>query len=65
MAMKKVVKIVKDDKGSLLINEDGTQDYLEGVFAEMAAPKSGYGEKEETEGNDDMLEEYMSKMKVE
>lgn len=64
MAMKKVVKIVKDDKGSLLINEDGSQDYLEGVFAEMAPAVPKSSEPIEADESDDLLEDYMSNMKA-
>lgn len=67
MAMKKVAKIVKDDKGSLFINDDGTQEYYEGVFAEMAAApaKPSYQEEGEEQEDDGLLDQYMQKMKVE
>lgn len=66
MAMKKVVKIVKDDKGSLLINEDGTSQYYEGLFAEMReTPKEIEEiEKEGATDEDDLLGDYMSNMKA-
>lgn len=65
MAMKKVAKIVKDEKGSLFINSDGTQEYYEGVFAEMAkAPSQAPLEGEEPE-DDGLLDQYMQQMKVE
>jgi hypothetical protein len=63
MAMKKVVKIVKDDKGSLLINDDGTQQYYEGLFAEMNAPQEEQLE-DQAEVGDDLLEQYMTNMKA-
>lgn len=67
MGMKKVVKIVKDDKGSLLINADGSQDYLEGVFAELSQPQAQAQAEEQPEGedSDELLNQYMNKMKVE